>query len=128
MTQCSATRNPILQVARHCGEAALHQSNKKLDLLSLSSDPHHADSFMLRMMPGSKNVSSTSVDFFLHVHNFVCQVLTKREVESLYGSTEVRTYFSAGYVSDIKLLQIKQLYICLKLIDVASKASPKMPY
>ena len=73
-------------------------------------------------------MSSTSVDFFfLHVHLFgsFFEFLEKRGVESLYGSTDVQTYFSAGYVSDIKLLQIKQLNICLAL---ASKASPKMPY
>ena len=33
-----------------------------------------------------------------------------------------RTYFSAGYVSDIKLLQIKQLNICLDLTKPAKDA------
>ena len=71
-------------------------------------------------------MSSTSVDFFsLHVHLFgsVSKFLQKRGVESLYGSTEdeVRTYFSADYVRDIKLLQVKQLNICLDLAKPAAQ-------
>ena len=63
----------------------------------------------------SKSVVSTCAFVW-----FILQVFTKkRGVDSLYGSTEVRTYFSAGYVSDIKLLRIKQLNICLDLAKPA---------